>query len=986
MLGYSLDELCQMTLEDTMLPEHRLAAGETMRMLNQEGRVQRETLAVRKDGSVIRLEGNAAPQGNGQFLVVTRDVTEQRAAQKQIEESERKFRSYVDQAIEGVFVVDGESKFVDANPTLCAPLGYSRDALTKLSVVDLLPPGDKSRNAAQEGIRLADQGDLKAEVTWRCKDGSLVPFDISVRSLGENRYLGFAHDTTERQRAKRALQQAKDDAETLAVAKSEFAYMQRELLDAFPGPLAVSDADTDEALYANEYSRTVQQVETGKGTIADVYRNPEDRRRLVEQLRERGRVDDFEAEVRRPEVGFDWSLMSARMIDFDGRQAVLVASQNITERKRAEEMLRKAKEDAEALAEAQSDFAELQRGILSGIPIPLILTDLETREVLYLNENANAVRGLEIGGPPPMNFWYDFGDRKNLVDQLLRDAGGVDGFETRFMTRSGYEWFLMSARETIYEGRPAMFVATHNIDARKRTEALLEQANEDAEELAQARSEFAELQRELMEAIPNPVVLSNIEIGKVLLTNEVARKTYAAQVGAPAVENYYKDPSDRGRPLGLLRENGRVDDFETQFRRSDGEYDWLLLSCRIITYEGEEVILGTGFVINERKEAEALLRQAKEDAEAAAQMKSEFVAVVSHEVRTPMNGVLGMARLLRDTDLDAEQREYVNTVVLSGESILRIVDDLLVVSKLEAGKLELEAIPFAVEDIVDRSVSMLASQADEKGLQLHSTTAREVPKVVIGDPYRLQQILLNLISNAIKFTKQGSVDVVIDLANHDASRAAVTFAVTDTGQGIKPENQEKLFSDHTQASVEVARKYGGTGLGLAICRRLVHLMGREITLKSAVGTGSTFRFTVDYPIDHDTDIGALRAANEAVILEPDPNLLPPLRVLQVEDNQINRSVVEKILTGAGHVVVNTTNGLEALQALESDSFDLILMDRHMPEMNGLETTQHIRAMPEREGRCQLSGSLQARFRANWMPACGREWTCASPSRLIAANY
>jgi len=254
MLGYSLDELCQMTLEDTMLPEHRPAAGETMRMLNQEGRVQRETLAVRKDGSVIRLEGNAAPQGNGQFLVVTRDVTEQRAAQKQIEESERKFRSYVDQAIEGVFVVDGESKFVDANPTLCAPLGYSRDALTKLSVVDLLPPGDKSRNAAQEGIRLADQGDLKAEVTWRCKDGSLVPFDISVRSLGENRYLGFAHDTTERQRAKRALQQAKDDAETLAVAKSEFAYMQRELLDAFPGPLAVSDADTDEALYANEYS------------------------------------------------------------------------------------------------------------------------------------------------------------------------------------------------------------------------------------------------------------------------------------------------------------------------------------------------------------------------------------------------------------------------------------------------------------------------------------------------------------------------------------------------------------------------------------------------------------------------------------------------------------------------------------------------------------------------------------------------------------
>ena len=295
-------------------------------MLNEEGRVRRETLAVRKDGSVIRLEGNAAPLGNGQFLVITRDVTEQRAAQKQVENSERKFRSYIDQAIEGILVVDRGNMFVDVNPALCSMLGYTRDELIHMSVLELLPPGEKSRVATQEALRQADAGDFKAEITWRRKDGSLIPFDVSVRSLSEDRYLAFAHDATERKRAERALQQAKEDAEALAVAKSDFSEMQRELLDAFPGPLAVSDPDSDEVLYANEYSRVVQRVETGKGTIADVYRHPSDRRRLVARLRELGRVDDFEAEVRRPEGGFDWSLMSARMIDFDGRQAVLVVA------------------------------------------------------------------------------------------------------------------------------------------------------------------------------------------------------------------------------------------------------------------------------------------------------------------------------------------------------------------------------------------------------------------------------------------------------------------------------------------------------------------------------------------------------------------------------------------------------------------------------------------------------------------------------------
>ena len=242
--------------------------------------------------------------------------------------------------------------------------------------------------------------------------------------------------------------------------------------------------------------------------------------------------------------------------------------------------------------------------------------------------------------------------------------------------------------------------------------------------------------------------------------------------------------------MELLRLHGRVEDLETQIRGPKGTYDWVQLSVHLIDYEDRPASRGAATIINARKEAEELLRRAKDEAEATAQMKSEFVAIVSHEVRTPMNGVLGMARLLRDTELTAEQREYNNTVIRSGESLLRIVDDLLDVSKLEAGKLELEELPFAVEVVIEHSVGILSSQAEEKGLDLRSRFAADVPQVLIGDPYRLEQILLNLVSNAIKFTKQGGVEVDAALSVEREGSATIAFAVSDTGQGIKPENRE----------------------------------------------------------------------------------------------------------------------------------------------------------------------------------------------------
>jgi len=362
-------------------------------------------------------------------------------------------------------------------------------------------------------------------------------------------------------------------------------------------------------------------------------------------------------------------------------------------------------------------------------------------------------------------------------------------------------------------------------------------------------------------------------------------------------------------------------------------------------------IEGSGFVttytdITERKRAENELKEAKEQAEKAAELKSEFVAVVSHEVRTPMNGVLGMARLMRDTDLDDEQREDVDTIIASGEALLTIIDDLLDISKLDADKLELESTPFIAADVVAQSMAIMAPRADEHSLEFTNEIDPMIPPVLIGDPHRLRQVLLNLISNAIKFTASGSVSVQADVESVTDDTAVLAFAVVDTGQGISDAAQKKLFTEYTQGSVEVARKYGGTGLGLAICRRLVCMMGGDITIKSIVGAGATFCFTAVFAIDTATDVTELRKSLQSKAQPRDEmdGTVKPLRILQVEDNATNRDVAEKILSRAGHHVASVENGVEALSTLETESFDIILMDRHMPEMDGLEATRHIRAM------------------------------------------
>jgi signal transduction histidine kinase/CheY-like chemotaxis protein/HPt (histidine-containing phosphotransfer) domain-containing protein len=488
--------------------------------------------------------------------------------------------------------------------------------------------------------------------------------------------------------------------------------------------------------------------------------------------------------------------------------------------------------------------------------------------------------------------------------------------------------------------------------------------------------------------------------------------------------------------------------------------DDLELLVHTITEHSDEIDVERELANEQLRLENERIRLAKEHAEALARIKAEFVAVVSHEVRTPMNGLLGMARLLLDTELTHEQRDMAETVVSSGKLLLNILDDILDLSKLEASRLQLENIEFNLVQLVEESLGLMSMRASERGLAVAQVIDPAIPALAMGDPMRLRQVLTNLINNATKFTEKGAIVVRVSLRG---GLERIRFAITDTGIGISADAQDRLFHRYVQADTWVSRKFGGTGLGLAICKQLVELMGGEIGVDSTPGDGSTFWFEVPLgqaagerprvrpqltpsrvllvePEALIRDAAATRLAGWGIpaecvgpagvdavarpgdvllvgarvpradaldlssrhglpaIISSPAGTLPPhsdghvtvtvpepvteaalahaldwigtpvgerpratpqpvrsvpaeqpplrsLKMLVVEDNPVNQRVAVGMLTRKGHVVVTADNGADAMKRLQAEKFDLVLMDRHMPVMDGLEAVRALRALP-----------------------------------------
>ena len=546
---------------------------------------------------------------------------------------------------------------------------------------------------------------------------------------------------------------------------------------------------------------------------------------------------------------------------------------------------------------------------------------------------------------------------------LARDESQI--YEPVVVQLADAQWGLIDVRDLL---RAQTRILRGQIDAHRRL----------VESLRQAEMKYRGIFENAVEGI-----FQTTPGGQYLSVNPALARIYGYESDRAMIaaltdisRQLYVDPNRRQEFIDTMAEQGVVSGFESEVHRCDGRMIWISENARAICDANGRLRYYEGTVedITERKHAEQLQHQ-KETAEAASRAKSEFLANMSHEIRTPLNGVIGMLELLSSTQLDAQQTRYARVARTSADALLSLISDILDFSKIEAGKLDLNPIDFDLPTLVEDMAEMFAQQVQEKNLELAYSIVPETPSTVCGDPDRLRQILVNLVSNAVKFTERGEIVIRVAPVTETAEAVVIGFSVRDTGIGIPQDRLDRLFKSFSQVDASTTRKYGGTGLGLAVSKQLAELQGGAIEVESKLGCGSTFSFTVRL---------LKRAARPARSAAPAE--LTRQRILIVDDNATNREILEAQFTAWRFDFATAEDGFAALALLEQAAaagkpFGIALLDMQMPGMDGLQLAAAIKRRPAlRDTRLLMLTSMGEAMAAEEMTAKGLSGYMTKPVR------
>ncbi len=892
-----------------------------------------------------------------------------RRADRALQVSEQRYRHLFEELNDAAFLADIRTgRIIETNHRAEILLGRTRDEILGMHQSELHPSGEAERYRQVFATHIAQEAcdDCDAEVVRA--DGERVPVTISTSTLtvGQDRLmLGLFRNIAERKEAEKRLRESQRVLVTLMGNLPGMAYRCRndrrwtmefasegchtltgyepqDLID--NSTLAFADLihpDDRDAVWA-----TVQGAVAQKQPFDMQYRiTTADG--VEKWVSERGRPVFTQAGELVALEGFLSDVTAERQAKETLRTAHTRLEHAVRERTSAlelanEQLVRECQEREMAQHALRESEHRLQ-SILDHAPAVIYLKDREGRYLLInrLYEQLLRVNRKDVVGRTDGElFPPETASALRANDQKVLQEGRALQFEEHVRHEDGTHSYV-SVRFPLFDGGDEPYAIcgiSTDITDRKQMERMLQASEE-------------RLRRAVSDA-PFPIII-HAEDGEVILANKTLTELTGYEPEAiPTISDWtlkaYGAESNKvqARIDRLYEIDSRVADGEFVVTTSSGERQiWDFSSAPLgLLPDGRRLVISMASDVTRYKQVERELEQARKSAEAASKAKSEFLASMSHELRTPLNGVIGMLELLLRAKLDPQQRRYAWLAKTSGDLLLNLINDILDFSKIEAGKLELETIDFDLQYTVESTVVSLASRAQGKGLELVCSIHPDVPTLLRGDPGRLQQVLMNLITNAIKFTEQGEVVVRVTKEEEIPRRATIRCTVTDTGIGIPPDRVESMFDSFTQADASTTRKYGGTGLGLAICKQIIGLMSGQIGVESEPGRGSTFWFTVT--------------------LEKQPTGEPPphtvlgdirhLRVLAVDDNATNREILREQLTGLGVSNETAPDGERALTMLRDAAgggapFGLAILDMQMPQMDGEELARAIKADPAIEG-------------------------------------